>query len=93
MVAVATGRKKGHRDGSRAKGISACTVVHVNASMMLMFRLAVFHTAPHSSARRFLRSEPFPPRAELRASYRSHPEGGFTLINVGPSGDLTVRCP
>lgn len=39
------------------------------------------------------RSETFPPRADLHATYRAHPKGGFTPIDPSGKGILTVRCP
>ena len=38
-------------------------------------------------------SDTFPPRADLRVTYRAHPKGGFTPIDAGGKGVLTVRCP
>lgn len=35
----------------------------------------------------------FPPRADLHATYRVHPNGGYTPIEADGLGSLTVRCP
>lgn len=39
------------------------------------------------------RADTFPPRADLQVTYRAHPKGGFTPIDDGGKGILTVRCP
>lgn len=39
------------------------------------------------------RADTFPPRADLHVTYRAHPKGGFTPIDAGSRGILTVRCP
>ena len=45
------------------------------------------------TARTLFPSATFPPRAELRATYRVHADGGLTPIKAGSRGNLTVHCP
>ena len=48
---------------------------------------------PRRAAHTLFPSTTFPPRAELRATYRVHADGGLTPIDTGSRGTLTVRCP